>query len=1432
MSNVTYYRDWNDGLVTNQTTYSTGSGTVTNPGTYCKLTPSAASGQDTWTWLNSIPQITDFDATYKAYFPTGCGADQKLYFLYRTTYLGNVDNSEAYALGLTTSYAKLGYGSNSASGSWHALAQIALPSTLAYDTWHTVRVVATGNSHTLYVNGTFINTWTDSTYLNSGSLGFMVTATSTTSYLGVDDLSVVTSALAYAAPSTSLASGTYTTAKSVTLSSSNAGTIYYTLDGSTPTTASLVYSAPLAISSTTALKAIQAVTSAYIQGSVLTDVSTYTYTFILSVPAPVFTTGAGGALILSCTEPSAEILYTFSSVPPTVANAIPYLGTVYSRTTSYTVTAIAYLDGTYSSTSSRYVLVRSIAPNFGPLSLQLSKHYLATPVTNATLVGYLPDGPKVTVSGGGGEMPLGPSFGMKVSDGSIFQLTPQKQLASAKHRTGTLTFKLGNTAPSINVTNKAQSINVNQTVADTSPLSLRKATKYSYTWKTTEATHDVDSTITASLGAPSSTATYRIYGGVNTASTVTWVTVTENVFINDTQPIVFTLADVDKDPITYYLFDNLSLIKTDTVSSNQTISVPYTNTSTGTHSFSLKLIDDAQAETDSTGPTLTVYPQADTPTASVATGTYLASTSVTLASDQPGAVLYYTLDGTIPTTASSVYSVALTITKSCTLKAISSVPNYKISNALSVAYTIKTETPTVSVPSGTYGSVQTVSLTCPTAGSSIAYTTDGTDPTVSFNPTIAPTTTSQLWRAACVGLDGSLYAAVYGGYIYKSLDAGLTWAPLSTLQLNWSTATTGADGSLYFGTYGDYIYKSTDAGTTWTAITSEGTRNWNTSCLGNDGSLYFGIANGYIHKSDSTGSTWSTLTVASAKQWQTCCTDKAGNVYFAASNDSIYQTKDTGNSWAAIAALGTANWSTSTVGTEGSIYFGAVGGSLYKSTDTGTTWNPLSSAGTANWSTSTVGTDGALYFGATGTASLKKSTDNGSTWSDLAIAGSTGNWDLSFVGNDGSVYFADTGSSLGGYVYRVPFGTWQISKGIRYTSALTVSSSSTLKAIGIVSGQTQSDVVSAEYTLKTNAPVAVPVAGTYNRYITVTLASATTGATIYYTLDGTDPTTSSTVYSAGFKLTEPTTVKALATYSNWNTSDITTAVYDVETPQVPVFSVAAGTYSTIQSVELTCPTLGVAIYYTIDGTDPSPDTVTYPSSILYTSAIAVATSVTIKAVAVAGGDARSDIVSSAYVLKVATPVFSKATGTYTDGFDTSIATTTPNASIYYTIDGSTPTKDNYLYSAPLTMTSTITLKAIAIISGWTSSDVTTVVYTFVPKVAAAPTFTPIIGTYTEAIAVSIVSSTPNKIIRYTLDGTNPTSTSPIYLGTINLAQTTTIKAYVTAPGYTDSTISEATYTINIPTPIPEEHVVPVYSYLYVYDFKMGLREVSSFLTSN
>lgn len=82
-------------------------------------------------------------------------------------------------------------------------------------------------------------------------------------------------------------------------------------------------------------------------------------------------------------------------------------------------------------------------------------------------------------------------------------------------------------------------------------------------------------------------------------------------------------------------------------------------------------------------------------------------------------------------------------------------------------------------------------------------------------------------------------------------------------------------------------------------------------------------------------------------------------------------------------------------------------------------------------------------------------------------------------------------------------------------------------------------------TTKVATPTFSVEEGTYTEAQSVTITTTTEGATIYYTIDGTDPTTESNVYSEAVSITETTTLKAIAVKEGMTDSEIATATYTI-----------------------------------------------------------------------------------------------------------------------------------------------------------------------------------------------------------------------------------------------------------------------------------------------
>jgi hypothetical protein len=241
-----------------------------------------------------------------------------------------------------------------------------------------------------------------------------------------------------------------------------------------------------------------------------------------------------------------------------------------------------------------------------------------------------------------------------------------------------------------------------------------------------------------------------------------------------------------------------------------------------------------------------------------------------------------------------------------------------------------------------------------------------------------------------------------------------------------------------------------------------------------------------------------------------------------------------------------------------------------------------------------------------------------------------------------------------------------------------------------------------------DTPTFSPAPGNYTTHQTITLADATPHTTIYFTTDGSTPSNRSTRYTGAFRIATAKTIQAVAYAAGYPHSSVARGVYTFELPAAgPVFSMKAGTYSTDLSVTLSDTTPSPTIYYTTDGSTPTN------KSTRYTGAIAVTASETIQAIADAVGYTSSPVATAAYVIQLpvaATPTFSVPPAEYPKAQSVKITSATAGT-IYYTIDGSTPTNKSARYIGALTVKSTETLNAITYAPGYTPSAVASGTYT-------------------------------------------------------------------------------------------------------------------------
>ncbi len=281
-------------------------------------------------------------------------------------------------------------------------------------------------------------------------------------------------------------------------------------------------------------------------------------------------------------------------------------------------------------------------------------------------------------------------------------------------------------------------------------------------------------------------------------------------------------------------------------------------------------------------------------------------------------------------------------------------------------------------------------------------------------------------------------------------------------------------------------------------------------------------------------------------------------------------------------------------------------------------------------------------------------------------------------------------------------------------------------------GSSRYNGTNSNLTTNTNqveAPTFSPSEGAYASTQSVTISSATDGAEIHYTTDGTDPTCSSgTTYTAAISVSATKTIKAIACKDSMNDSEIVSATYTIgggntTTVYTPTFNHGTGSYNTSLSIIISTATAGATIHYTTDGS-----TTPTCSSTTYISPINVSSNETIEAIGCKTGLTNSSIATAVYTINsgsntVATPTFSPAGTNYSTPQSVTISDTTSGASIHYTFNDSPTTPPNdpncasTTYSAPISVGAGVTksIKAVACTSAGYTSSISSATYIIAPN---------------------------------------------------------------------------------------------------------------------
>ena len=279
--------------------------------------------------------------------------------------------------------------------------------------------------------------------------------------------------------------------------------------------------------------------------------------------------------------------------------------------------------------------------------------------------------------------------------------------------------------------------------------------------------------------------------------------------------------------------------------------------------------------------------------------------------------------------------------------------------------------------------------------------------------------------------------------------------------------------------------------------------------------------------------------------------------------------------------------------------------------------------------------------------------------------------------------------------------------GYNYTGPFTIEKSSIIKALALCSGMLDSQITTASYviTRSVGQPAFNVKSGEYLETKEIILSCPTIDAIIKYTLDGSVPSESNgIIYGPSILINSNTFLKAIAMKNGWRNSAVASAEYIVKPPAIaPIIETFPGDYVESCEIKIKCGEPGASIVYTIDGSEPSEK-----NGFEYRDSVIISRDTVIKAAAYTKFKSLSAITTANYKIKkrVSDPVFSLSSGSYTGSQTLVLSCAESGASIKYTIDGSEPSNENgIVYAAPIFITSSLSIKAIALKNEMADSNI-------------------------------------------------------------------------------------------------------------------------------
>jgi len=267
-------------------------------------------------------------------------------------------------------------------------------------------------------------------------------------------------------------------------------------------------------------------------------------------------------------------------------------------------------------------------------------------------------------------------------------------------------------------------------------------------------------------------------------------------------------------------------------------------------------------------------------------------------------------------------------------------------------------------------------------------------------------------------------------------------------------------------------------------------------------------------------------------------------------------------------------------------------------------------------------------------------------------------------------------------------------------------------------------------------------------------------------------------------------VRATDAAGNTATATRNFSVADL-TPPVITATPPGGEYTSGTTVALASNEANTTIRFTTDGTEP---TVASPA---YTAPIPITSDFTLKYIGTDAAGNTSTVASQVYTVDVTPPVVTPnpPAGPIAAGSAVTLTSNEANTTIRFTTNGDTPTTSSPVYTAPIVVTTDVTIRFIGIDAGGNTSAPASAAYTAFDGTAPILSTSPVPGTYPSGRLISLLSNEPNTTIRFTTNGSNPTGSSPVYSAPIALTADMTIKAIGTDAAGNTSTVASFVFKV-------------------------------------